>query len=121
MNKYIIISKGPELLRVPTDCLMYVEAQGNYSNVVTQDGKQHLVSLQLGAIEDLIAEQLEETPLVRLGRSLIINTDFIYLIDETRQQLVLSDCRNSYHALKASKEVLSKFKDYMLYQLNRKS
>ena len=81
--KHIVISKGTEFLRVPSDRLMYVSSDGNYSNVVTLDGEKRLVSLQLGQIEDLIGDQLGDHGgnFLRLGRSLIINVDYIYLID----------------------------------------
>ena len=113
--KHIVISKGTELLRVPANRLMYISSDGNYSNVITSDGKSRLVSLQLGQIEDLIAEQIGDTAgtFLRLGRSLIINIDYIYLIDTARQQLILSDCAGSSHELSASREVLIKLKAYI--------
>lgn len=113
--KHIVISKGTELLRVPKDCLMYVSSDGNYSNVVTADGGSRLVCLQLGQIEDLIADQLGDSGgnFLRLGRSLIINTDYIFFIDVARQLLVLSDCKASSHELTASREVLVKLKAYI--------
>ena len=88
---------------------------GNYSNVVTLDGEKRLVSLQLGQIEDLIGDQLGDHGgnFLRLGRSLIINVDYIYLIDIAKQQLILSDCAGSKHGLTASREVLIKLKAYM--------
>lgn len=94
---------------------MYISSDGNYSNVVTLDGHSQLVSLQLGQVEDLIANQLGDTGgnFLRLGRSLIINTDYIYLIDVAKQQLILSDCKGSWHELSASKEVLTKLKAYI--------
>lgn len=115
MSRRIIISKGAELLCVPSDCLMYISSEGNYSNVVCQDGRPKLVSMQLGQIEDIIAEQMGDGGgnLIRLGRSLIINTDFIYSIDISKQSLVLSDCRGSSHELSASREVLIKLKAYI--------
>lgn len=113
--KHIVICKGTELLRVPSDRLMYVSSDGNYSNVVTLDGRPRLVSLQLGQIEDLIGEQLGDNGgnFLRLGRSLIINIDYIYLIDISKQQLILSDCAGSWHELTASREVLIKLKAYI--------
>lgn len=113
--KHIVISKGTELLRVPADRLMYISSDGNYSNVFTRDGRSRLVCMQLGQIEDLIGDQLGDSggSFLRLGRSLIINVDFIYLIDVGRQQLVLSDCSGSWHELTASREVLVKLKAYM--------
>lgn len=94
---------------------MYVSSDGNYSNVVTLDGEKRLVSFQLGQIEDLIGDQLGDNGgnFLRLGRSLIINVDYIYLIDIARQQLILSDCAGSRHDLTASREVLVKLKAYM--------
>lgn len=115
MPKRIIISKGSELLRVPSDCLMYVSSDGNYSNVVTTDGRARLVTYQLGQIEDAINEQLgdEGMTFLRLGRRLIINTEYIYLVDIAKQSLLLSDFHGNVHELSASKEVLTKLKAYI--------
>ena len=112
---YIIISKGTEFLRVPQDKLVYISSEGNYSNVVTVDNRQRLVTFQLGQLEGMIGEQLGEkgSHFLRIGRSLIINIDYIYLIDLSKQQLVLSDCAGCYHELSASREVLIKLKAYM--------
>lgn len=112
---YIIISKGTEFLRVPQDKLVYISSEGNYSNVVTVDNRQRLVTFQLGQLEGMIGGQLGEkgSHFLRIGRSLIINIDYIYLIDVSKQQLVLSDCAGCYHELSASREVLIKLKAYM--------
>ena len=115
VSKTIVISKGTEFFRIPADRLVYVAADGNYSTVVTQDNRKTMVSLQLGQIEDLIGDQLgdEGSNFIRLGRGLVINTDFIFSIDTTRQRIVLSDCHGCYHDLSASREVLIKFKSYL--------
>lgn len=115
MNKPIIISKGTELLRVPADCLMYVEADGNYSTVVTTDGHRKLVTYQLGQIQDAINAQIDEneSKFMRLGRGLIINRDYVYFVDIAKQELVLSDFHGNYYNLSASKEVLTKLKLYI--------
>lgn len=108
------------MLRVPVRRLIYVSADGNYANVVTQDNRCQIVSFQLGQIEDIIGDQLgdEGVKFVRLGRGLIINTDFVYLIDITKQRLILSDCVGCYHELTASREVLIKLKAYIDVTLN---
>ncbi len=115
MNDKIIISKGTELLCIPADRLVYISADGNYSDVVTLDGRKTMVSLQLGQIEDLIGDQLEEggNNFVRLGRGLIVNTDYVFSVDVARQTVVLSDCKGCYHSLSASREVLIKLKAYL--------
>lgn len=115
MSPVIVISKGTELLRIPADRLVYISADGNYSNIVTQDNRSKMVSFQLGQIEDLIGDQLGDSGnnFIRLGRGLIINLDFVYSIDIAKQQLVLSDCLDCYHELSASREVLIKLKAYL--------
>lgn len=115
MNKVIIISKGTELLRIPAARLVYVSAEGNYSEVVTQDGRRRIVSFQLGQIEELIGKQLgaNGSNFIRLGRGLIINLDFVYWIDIAKQSLILSDCSGCYHELTASREVLIKLKAFI--------
>lgn len=123
MRRFIIISKGTELLRIPADCLMFVSSDGNYSNITTEDGRTKLVTLQLGQIEDILQDQLSDADsnFLRLGRSLIINTNYIYFIDVSKQELVLSNCRGSYHVLSASREVLVKLKAYMETTINNTS
>ena len=115
MGRAIVISKGTELLRIPSDRLVYISAEGNYSTAVTQDNRSRLVSLQLGQIEDLIGDQLGDdgTNFIRLGRGLIINLDFLHMLDVSKQQLILSDCKGCYHELTASREVLLKLKSYI--------
>ena len=121
MNKHIIISKGTELLRIPADSLMFVSSDGNYSNITTEDGRTKLVTLQLGQIEDILQVQLSnaESNFLRLGRSLIINTNYIYFIDTSKQELILSNCKGSYHSLTASREVLIKLKAYIETTISR--
>lgn len=115
MSHIIVISKGTELLRIPSERLVYISSDGNYSNIVTQDNRSRMVSFQLGQIEDLIGDQLGDTGnnFIRLGRGLIINSDFVYSIDIAKQQLILSDCLDCYHELSASREVLIKLKSYL--------
>lgn len=115
LNKVIVISKGTELLRIPADRLVFVSAEGNYSEVVTQDNRKRIVSFQLGQIEDMIGDQLgdEGSNFIRLGRGLIINLDFVYWVDVAKQTLILSDCAGCYHELTASREVLIKLKAYI--------
>lgn len=110
----LVISRGTEMLCVPVERLVYVSSDGNYSTVVTQDNRRQTVSYQLGQIEDIIDEQLGDagSRFTRVGRGLIVNVDFVYFIDISKQRLVLSDCLNCHHELTASREVLIKLKAY---------
>ena len=121
MLSHIVITKGTELHRFPLDTLICVSADGNYSSVVTLDGRETLVSLQLGQIEALMAEQLGSgiTNFIRLGRGLIINLDFINHIDISKQLLVMSDCKGLRKELSASRDALIKLKELMERKQNR--
>ena len=115
VGTHLVISRGTEQLRVPAERLIYIAADGNYSYVVTQDGRKAMVSFQLGQIEDMIDEQLGEagSRFSRMGRGLIINMDYVYSIDISKQTVVLSDCLHFRHELSASREVLIKLKAYI--------
>ena len=71
-------------------------------------GKDRQVACQFGQIEDLIGKQLgeEDTPFIRIGKSLIVNMDFIYLIDISEQAIIVSDFQGQYHKLSASRKAL---------------
>lgn len=112
MGSHIVISKGTELVRVPVDRLIFIESDGNYSYLVTYDGRKALIPLQLGQIEDILNEQLGDNVnnIVRIGRGLIINCDFVHQIDLTKQKLILSDCAGLWYELKASRVALAQLK-----------
>ena len=120
MPRHIVITKGTELHRFPLDALICVSADGNYSEVMTVDGRKTLICLQLGQIEALMVEQLGAgiTNFVRLGRGLIINNDYINHIDISKQILVMSDCRGIRKELSASREALIKLKELVERSLN---
>ena len=115
MEKYLVIDRNTEYLRIPTHRLMYVSSEGNYSYVWMQDCSKQMVSLQLGQIEDRLADLMgDDCEFVRIGKSLIVNIDFVHQIDISKQKLVLSDCFRCKYELTASREALVKLKAYVM-------
>lgn len=100
---------------MPSDSVVYISADGNYSAIITADGENYVLTLQLGQIERRIADTLDENDnrFIRIGKSLIVNRDFIALINPARQKLVLSDCRSFRHEVSASKEALKALKELL--------
>ena len=43
-----------ELLRVPVEAIVYVEADGNYSTIITADGVEHVLTLQMVRLNDVL-------------------------------------------------------------------
>ena len=76
-------------------------------------GGSRVVTIQLGQVERLLADQLNHSgaDFIRIGKSLIINRNYISYINLPKQQLVLSDGHATSHNLSASKEALKQLKD----------
>lgn len=115
MERRFSFSTTSELLQVPAGAVAYVKAAGNYSSIITADGVEHVLTLQIGQIERRIAGMTEagDRRFIRIGKSLIVNSDFISFINVTRQRLVLSDCRTFSHELSASREALKSLKEVL--------
>lgn len=115
LNSRILVRTSVELSRILTDKIVYVHSDGNYSTFVIANGEERTVTLQLGEIEELMSEQLESNGnnFIRIGRCLIVNYNYIYHINVSRQQLILSDNATFTYTLSASKEALKKLKEYV--------
>ena len=101
----IITSVG--LFRVPTDDIAYIEASGNYCDVHLFNGES--VTMTFHFVEAF--NKLKQNFFTRVGKSLIVNTNYVYAINITNQDLKLMDHRmNQGFRLKASKEALKELK-----------
>jgi DNA-binding LytR/AlgR family response regulator len=64
--------------------ILFCRAEGNYTTICTGE-KEYLCSLNLGRLKD----QLPQSGFIRIGRSLIINFEFITLLDRKKSALTL--------------------------------
>lgn len=113
MSDYLTLSNANELIRIATESLVYISSEGNYSDIFTCDGEKRTVTMQLGIIEELIHQKLQNHEVfARIGKSLIVNLKFVSYINPAKKQLSLSDCHTFKFNLEASKEALKKLKDY---------
>ena len=87
--EWLKISTYTELLRVAIDDLVYVKADGNYSEMMMINNMSHRMTFQLHFFEETFM-QLKNNPFVRVGRSLIANKRYIYRINLTDQKLVFA-------------------------------
>lgn len=111
--EWIKIATQSELVRVRTDEIAYVQADGNYSDLYLFSGKSHKMTFKLHFFNETF-QQLHKNMFVRVGRSLIVNKKYIYIINLVEQKLVLSgkDLRGEF-TLKASKDALAELKTTM--------
>lgn len=104
------ISTSVGLFRVPTEDIAYIEASGNYCDVHLFNGEAVTMTFQLHYFVEALS-QLRQNFFVRVGKSLIVNKNFVYGINITSQDLKLMDRRmNPTFRLKASKEALKELK-----------
>ena len=115
MKKQLIISTSIDLVRIAPDKIVYIASDGNYSTLVQTDNEVRMLSYQLGQIEKMIAAQLgaEGNIFIRIGKSLIINRSYIYYINISRQQLMLSNVETFSYTVAASKEALKQLKELL--------
>lgn len=108
--EWLKISTSTELVRVQTEDIVFVQADGNYSDVYMFNGKPHKMTFKLHFFDETF-QQLKNNIFVRVGKSLIVNKNYIYIINLTSQELILSGTRlRGDFKLKASKEALKELK-----------
>lgn len=108
--EWLRISTSTELVRVLTDDIVFVHADGNYSEVMLYNGKMHTMTFQLHFFNDIFLK-LKNNFFVRVGRSLIVNKNYIYLINLTDQKMILTGGKLSdEYTVKASKDALKELK-----------
>ena len=103
MTPHLTISNTIGLYRFPIDSIVYIAAEGNYSRFKMADDDEQVLVCQLG--------QLEEIRFLRVGRSLIINLDYVYVINPSKGQLILSNGCGVRYPITASKDALTALKN----------
>ena len=112
-NKVLIISNANELVRVRPERIVYVESDGNYSTMVLHDKTEYVFTMNLAHCQQMMEDQLgkEAMTFIRIGKSLIVNREYIFKINVNKQQLVMSNMDvNQAFTLQASKEALKQLK-----------
>jgi len=112
--EWLRISTSTELVRVATDEIVYVRADGNYSDLVLTNGKSRKMTFQLHFFDEVF-QQLQNNMFVRVGRSLIVNKRYIYVINLTEQMLLFSgqQIKGDIKPINVSREALKQLKELL--------
>lgn len=106
----LTISTSTGLVRMVTDDIVYVEADGNYSEIHLYNGKKYLMTFQLHYIKEAL-NRLKYNPFVRVGRSYIVNVNYISIIDLKEQKIYFSGGRlQCFYDIEVSKEAIKELK-----------
>ena len=112
--EWLRISTSTELVRVATDEIVFVRADGNYSDLVLTNGKSRKMTFQLHFFDEVF-QQLQNNMFVRVGRSLIINKRYIHVINLTEQMLIFSgqQIKGDIKPVNVSREALRQLKELL--------
>ncbi len=91
MDRYLIIKTRDELLRIRISNILYLEADRNYTKLLLTEGIQFTFAINIGKIEGMLDTQASDSrsQLVRVGKSYIINKNYILQINLPKQKLLL--------------------------------
>ncbi len=110
----ICLNSRDSLVLINIDKVVYMQANGNYTNIVYIEGLKNMVSVGLSKMEELIRQSYrhgETTPFLRMGRSLIINQTFLFQINILKQKLILSDFGSHHYSLPVPRQLLKEYKE----------
>jgi len=87
----LIIKNKSEVLYLQLDNILYIQADGNYSNIYLADGGViNTLTYQRAEIGRIMDEQLpkrKREQFALLGRSYMVNTDYVLRIQPSKQLL----------------------------------
>ena len=115
-KEFLYINSRDELLRIDISSIVFFEGQGNYTDIVLSNKLKNTACMNLGQTEQALVTHLGENSHIfaRIGKRYIINLNYVYHINLTKQVLVLSDYKTFTYQLPISKEALKKLKDMYL-------
>lgn len=113
---YVLFNSRDELVKLSIADIVYFEADGNYTKVVTANKLTSVLCMNLGQMEAALAKQLGDnaTVFIRVGKRFIINRKFIYKINVHSQALVLTDFHRFAFRVPVSKDALRKMKQLLV-------
>ena len=120
---YLYINTRDELIRLDCSKIVYMEGDGNYTNIVLVNKQKASVCMNLSHMQQLISESLRERASIfaRVGKRFIVNLTFIYKVQPLLQSLVVTDGVNFAFQLGISKDALKKLKDILVGRVPNKT
>ena len=113
---YLFLNTKIELLRIDIHNIVYLEADGNYTNIVSINNLKGVVCVNLSQMQSMLSENLQEEASIfaRVGKKYIINLSHIYSINTARQLVILSDGATFEYQLKIGKDALKELRRILI-------
>ena len=107
----IYFNTRDELTAIDSENIVVVQANGNYSKIVTIYRKEIMLTSGITKVEEVLKSVNDaRSRFVRIGRSLVVNHSYLQKIDLMKQQMVLS-CQGNEIKINVSKKTLKVYKD----------
>ena len=116
MEQRLIFNSRDEMLRIDVSKIVYFEADGNYTYIVTCNKIKSAICMNLGQMENVLSERLKERKslFARIGKKYIVNLSYVYKINPLKRQLALTDFSNFLYQIPISTEALKSLKEIMV-------
>ena len=113
---YLYFKSRDKLARIDASKIVYFEADGNFTHIITIDKHRTTICMNLSKMEEALDLQMGEDAhiFMRIGKRFIINMQYVYTIDAYEQRLILSDYDHFSFEVKISKDALKNMMDLML-------
>lgn len=120
---HLYINTRDELIRLDCSKIVYMEGDGNYTNIVLANKQKVSVCMNLSHMQQFISESLRERASIfaRIGKRFIVNLSFIYKVQPLLQSLVVTDGVHFTFQLSISKEALRQLKDILVGRVPNKT
>lgn len=107
----IYFNTRDELTAIDSEDIAVIQANGNYSKIVTIYRKEIMLTSGITKVEQVLKSVNDtKSRFVRVGRSLVVNHSYLQKIDLIKQQMVLS-CQGNEIKINVSKKTLKVYKD----------
>lgn len=107
----IYFNTRDELTAIDSENIAVIQANGNYSKIVTIYRKEIMLTSGITKVEQVLRSVNDvRSRFVRIGRSLVVNHSYLQKIDLIKQQMVLS-CQGNEIKINVSKKTLKVYKD----------
>lgn len=124
-SEVLIIKNKSEVLYLQLHDILYIQADGNYSNIILADGGViNTLTYQRAEIARMMEEQFSDCceQFVMLGRSYMVNTEYVLRIQPNKK--LLTFCINRFGTTKkisiqATAKALQELSIYMEERRNK--
>lgn len=115
-QEIMVFNSRDELLRIDLHKIVFFKADGNYTDIYLANRLQCKVGMNLAQMQKALADRLGEKAQIfaRIGKSHIVNMNYVFQINVLKQRLLLSDLSSFNFPIEVSRDALKRLKELMV-------